>query len=179
MAEYSQLWVGKIKDNSLVVYDPELQPAPDLREPGEVYVYLVDKNRARAFDPAWLKSVLVRPVGREEAHALSEYALWKALDAGAFRRSMEKINKGHLDRAEEDRRRLEGKKERLLERHRLYLSTIGKPFIGIAALGEKELRGTHCYVCTSSLRSDFHVACRACGWLICECGACGCGYKRT
>jgi hypothetical protein len=40
------------------------------------------------------------------------------------------------------------------------------------------LRGrfTHCYDCKRDLNSiDFSV-CSECGWIMCICGACGCGY---
>ena len=37
-------------------------------------------------------------------------------------------------------------------------------------------RSTDCYECQRDLNAvDFRV-CQRCGWICCECGACGCGY---
>ena len=43
-------------------------------------------------------------------------------------------------------------------------------------LGLGRRRVTHCYNCKRHLDNAFDVACAACGWIICACGACGCGY---
>jgi len=37
-------------------------------------------------------------------------------------------------------------------------------------------RLTHCYNCYESLDSDSFLECNACRWMVCSCGACGCGY---
>jgi hypothetical protein len=40
-------------------------------------------------------------------------------------------------------------------------------------------RATHCYACKRDLNSvDFHT-CERCGWISCECGACGCDVHDT
>jgi hypothetical protein len=41
------------------------------------------------------------------------------------------------------------------------------------------LRGrfTHCYSCKRNLNSIEFQLCDACGWIRCECGACGCDYE--
>jgi hypothetical protein len=36
-------------------------------------------------------------------------------------------------------------------------------------------RATHCWSCKSQLNSEMDMACVICGWLLCECGTCGCG----
>jgi hypothetical protein len=38
-------------------------------------------------------------------------------------------------------------------------------------------RATACWCCKAPLDSDDEMACVVCRWLLCECGACGCGYK--
>jgi hypothetical protein len=37
-------------------------------------------------------------------------------------------------------------------------------------------RVTHCYSCQHGLSSAVNLACKKCRWLLCSCGACGCGY---
>ncbi len=41
---------------------------------------------------------------------------------------------------------------------------------------EGRRRETHCWRCKSHLDSNDDLACVVCGWLLCECGACGCGW---
>lgn len=42
--------------------------------------------------------------------------------------------------------------------------------------GNPRFRETHCYNCKGHLSSTSHLMCADCGWLVCTCGACGCGY---
>lgn len=37
-------------------------------------------------------------------------------------------------------------------------------------------RAAQCYSCTSGVSTMSNLECVSCGWLICSCGACGCGY---
>ena len=37
-------------------------------------------------------------------------------------------------------------------------------------------RKTHCYNCKTSLDNYIDYECTSCGWIICSCGACGCGF---
>jgi hypothetical protein len=39
------------------------------------------------------------------------------------------------------------------------------------------IRVTHCWSCKSQLNSVTDLECAVCGWILCECGACGCPYK--
>ncbi len=56
---------------------------------------------------------------------------------------------------------------------------------GIAApdqstmIHEGKRRETHCWSCKSHLDSKDDLACVVYRWLLCECGACGCGYNKT
>lgn len=40
-------------------------------------------------------------------------------------------------------------------------------------------RVTHCYNCDRYLESGLFLECSICGWLVCSCGACGCGYSTS
>lgn len=37
-------------------------------------------------------------------------------------------------------------------------------------------RVTNCYSCKASLDNSINFECSACNWIICSCGACGCGW---
>tara|TARA_Y100001970_G_scaffold16509_1_gene18558 strand:- start:102 stop:773 length:672 start_codon:yes stop_codon:yes gene_type:complete len=39
-------------------------------------------------------------------------------------------------------------------------------------------RTTHCYNCRDPLNSFDDLSCKACKWILCSCGACGCGFQR-
>lgn len=59
--------------------------------------------------------------------------------------------------------------------HREFLRTHRKPYLGTQPT-TKRLRITHCYSCKTGLTNELYKECRACGWIICSCGACGCAY---
>ena len=42
----------------------------------------------------------------------------------------------------------------------------------------KRKRETHCYGCGHDLSSFEDFSCKKCNWLLCTCGACGCGYHK-
>jgi hypothetical protein len=47
----------------------------------------------------------------------------------------------------------------------------------LALSNTHEHRVTHCYSCKMHLESDLFMECSACRWIVCICGACGCGYN--
>ncbi len=42
----------------------------------------------------------------------------------------------------------------------------------------KPWRQTHCYHCQNDLDGRSFLECSKCEWIVCSCGACGCGYDR-
>lgn len=60
--------------------------------------------------------------------------------------------------------------------HKNFLRDHGKPDLGTRSTSNK-FRVTHCYSCKNELDSELYMECRSCGWIICSCGACGCGYE--
>lgn len=66
--------------------------------------------------------------------------------------------------------------EWLEHRHKRFLSERGLPDRGIRpATSNRTHRITHCWSCTKHLDNSVDVECIACRWIICQCGACGCG----
>ena len=64
----------------------------------------------------------------------------------------------------------------LEDRHRRFLRERGLPDNGIRqAIARMRHRVTHCWSCHDDLDNSIDVECATCGWIICDCGACGCG----
>ena len=59
--------------------------------------------------------------------------------------------------------------------HQNYLRKVGKPSASLRPAERSSGRNTHCFRCKTHLESGSHFECSACGWLVCTCGACGCG----
>lgn len=62
----------------------------------------------------------------------------------------------------------------VVENHSAYLGRIGKPAANLQEASSSYLRTTQCHRCTSPIDTDFNLECAACGWIVCNCGACGC-----
>jgi hypothetical protein len=62
--------------------------------------------------------------------------------------------------------------------HREFLERRGIRYEGVRVTTKRRLhRKTHCYSCMRPLDNDIDVECNICGWIICSCGACGCGWS--
>jgi hypothetical protein len=69
-------------------------------------------------------------------------------------------------------------REKLVEKHRAFLTSIGKPDLGQGGVSRFG-RSNHCYKCKGPVNNTFDLECKACGWIICSyCAACGCGYRQ-
>ena len=68
--------------------------------------------------------------------------------------------------------------ERVFQAARItFFEKLGRDNPGIRPAKNRVRRFTHCYNCTKPLDSSIDVECNECGWLVCACGACGCGYS--
>ena len=73
----------------------------------------------------------------------------------------------------------EKKKQQAINNHRHFLDSRGIPYQGISEVSpEKRHRVAHCYSCKDELDNSINPECTACKWILCDCGACGCGYER-
>jgi hypothetical protein len=71
-------------------------------------------------------------------------------------------------------------RETLPARHRERIEKLGLEYKGIRAVTRlRNRRITHCWACHDHLDNTVDVECVLCGWILCTCGACGCGYDRT
>ncbi|WP_422842981.1 hypothetical protein [Acidovorax sp. M2(2025)] len=70
-------------------------------------------------------------------------------------------------------------RETLVERHQTALEASGRKYLGVrASSAPRGRRITHCYACKQHLDNTIDIECVACGWILCLCSACGCGYQR-
>lgn len=66
----------------------------------------------------------------------------------------------------------------LTELHRKHVENHGLRYQGTKRASNRKLnRATHCWNCRAGLDSSVDKQCVACGWILCRCGACGCGYS--
>jgi len=61
--------------------------------------------------------------------------------------------------------------------HKAFLKKHGLNAAQVILSSDRERRTTHCYDCQQKLDSDVDVECTRCHWIICSCGACGCGFQ--
>lgn len=92
-----------------------------------------------------------------------------------------RVEMQHQREAAENERRmtaLEKLKEQVIANHRLRLGRLGIPYKGVLEGSlKKGWRFTHCYSCGHALNNAINSECAVCGWIVCACGACGCGYS--
>jgi uncharacterized protein YifE (UPF0438 family) len=65
----------------------------------------------------------------------------------------------------------------LVESHRKYMVSKGKEYKGVTRGSKKRPREPRCYQCHEELDNAIDYECLNCEWVLCWCGACGCGYK--
>ena len=69
--------------------------------------------------------------------------------------------------------------EVIKENHKKFLETNHvEKWDEIGTFTSKIERETHCYSCKEDINSLFELSCNFCKWIICPCGACGCGYEK-
>lgn len=109
----------------------------------------------------------VQRLRREEERRLQEQARLARL------REQEEIERQIAERSRILR-------ETLPARHRARIEELGLEYRGIrSATKARNRRVTHCWSCKDGLDNAVDVECALCGWILCTCGACGCGYDRA
>ena len=89
------------------------------------------------------------------------------------REELARLQRNRLAATREDAR------ETLVERHQEALKATGGTYLGVRKqTAPRDRRVTHCYSCREHLDNSIDIECAACGWILCLCSACGCGYQR-
>ena len=168
----SKLWVGVFRTTgALVVFDSALQ----VSGPTQVNLFSLNLKAVRGFPPDQVREILEAARGVERDHALDEYARWRAIDEGKFVR--DEVARLEAESAKMAQL-LTARREETIERHRLLMERNGYSYRGTRRSSRKA-RTARCWNCHVSLDNAVDVECGACGWILCNCGACGCGRERT
>jgi hypothetical protein len=65
--------------------------------------------------------------------------------------------------------------------HKFFLEQLGIPYKGTRTPEESKkispTRTSWCWNCKRPLTSQVNLECCACDWILCQCGACGCGHN--
>lgn len=68
----------------------------------------------------------------------------------------------------------------LEERHKANLEFFNLPWKGVRKMDFTNMtyksRSTHCWFCRADIDNATNLECVSCNWILCDCGACGCGY---
>ena len=188
-------WVGRIRTTgAIVVFDPALQ----LPDHSKIYVYSLHRALVRQFVAAELRAIVETVHGSESDAAIHEYYSWKAKHADEFlhketlrlaeeeqrlvaaeerNRVAEERNRAQRLVAAEERTRAAEERIRAAHRQRLEALGIDPTSIDLHSVALRQHRTTRCYACKCHLDSEVFLQCSACQWIICSCGACGCGYR--
>ena len=78
----------------------------------------------------------------------------------------------------EEKNRLQELENKVAKRHKQFLADLKLPNYGSYKNVKAKSRETHCYKCKRHLISKIMLQCKKCRWMICNCGACGCGYRK-
>ena len=90
-----------------------------------------------------------------------------------YQRKKEQEMQTEFAKQEEERKR----KAEAIENHKTFLLNRKIEYKGIRDKSKlNPHRVTCCYICKKRLDNSIDVECSRCGWIICSCGACGCGW---
>lgn len=157
-----QIWIGRHEvDGDLLVFDPERSAANS----GNYALFSLTQRRQRVFPIS---------VIREKIVAVGDTAEWEQAFED-YRNARVNADAEANNRKADDAAR---RQRLIVDKHRAFLNTRKLPYRGTRPQGTNRVhRVTHCYSCKSNLNNEQHPECAACGWIICFCGACGCGYE--
>lgn len=165
-------WVGVRHDTGAMwLYDPSLQHD----DPTLIYAFCVNSGEMREYEKAHVKKMLSTVKIPTRQVAIAKYLEWYGKHGLGF---IEADSKRRLEAIRKRREVAEERRKSAIERHKAYLIEHGKTYSGVSQNINKKHRVTHCYSCKENLDSSLHIECNTCNWLICYCGACGCGYEK-
>jgi hypothetical protein len=151
------------------VWDRKIQP--ECKELCLLWCY--DKKMFGIYETRLVKAY-VKTISESalEILAIESYRKWDSENGANFFNS----KRSELINSIKVKAPLEKKSEELNEKHRMFLREKGLPDNGVRSVTEgRSHRVTHCWNCKGHLDNTVDVECATCGWIICNCGACGCG----
>lgn len=176
-----RFWVGKRKDSAYLWVHDSIMFHDD---PRMVYLFNTDSSVMKEYERDFARSLLATVRGADRDTAVAIYEKWYATNGEDFlhkdeprrKKATEERNQRELIQEERRVARAEARQREAIEKHKQYLTRHKIEYKGAVIVASKAHRATHCYACKDELDSQLHIQCQSCGWLICYCGACGCGY---
>lgn len=165
-----RFWVGRPKNSKILwVFDGECPHD----NPNMVYLYCVKSSTMKEYEKSFVKSRMRTADDFEKKRAIASYLAWHEKNGEEFlQQDRERVRSEMAICA----KKIETQQAATIVRHKNYLVKLGISYEGVQPLDVNKHRATNCYACRSHLDSSINLQCAACKWLICECGACGCGY---
>jgi hypothetical protein len=162
----TQIWVGSYYEKTLI-FDPSW------RNESSNFVLFWDANSLGfALYPATMARKRIRKAATDVASvAISCFDKWvdsygsKLSDLSQVRREAKLFA-------------LDGDLT-LDERHEKHLIRFGVPYRRSQKTTMARFRTTHCWACKQSISTTTDHQCLTCAWILCNCGACGCGYQEA
>ncbi len=130
-------------------------------------------------DDKWRKNMLNRLSSAfNQFIQQKEHEIWKKNTEIRIQKEEEVRKQERIKKIEEERQELEKKQQEARINHQKRLVFLGLNYLGVSAkvFGKKH-RTPFCWNCKKPLDNDIDEECNVCGWILCHCGACGCGYE--
>jgi len=170
MAE-SRFWVGS-NGKGILVFDRHVQIV------GIPHIFLWDLNSCEM--ESYIAEVArqqVTSIKEDKAisSAIDAYLVWYKQHGNKWLSEENQYQETRkMKESDENNQRLE-----LVEKHAQYLSSRGLTNDGTRIASNGRLHRTPpCWRCKKHLDNSFDIECALCGWIICNCGACGCKKPR-
>lgn len=174
-----KLWVGVV-DGRALVYDPAMQ----IQDSAHLYLWNPTVNKMEQYVRSILKpQIKSHPDAAACGHLTEQYRSWHLSLGSAWLvaeterlREMVRREAKRMARAAKE---AADREEEIIERHRKTMERLGLPPTTVQRAVERDAkqRTSHCYKCKEFLDGSLDLQCTACAWILCECGACGCGYS--
>lgn len=147
-----------------VVFDPDVQT-----DTVTVLLYLANGKQVVKFIANEVRGMFKPQRDQQQAElTLSKYREWKYFYSSRLKKVIA-----------EKPYSFEAKRSEVTAEHQKFLAMRDLPFRGESIDSDKPRRQTHCYECKQELDSFLDVECNVCRWIVCSCGACGCGFKKS
>lgn len=146
-----KLWVGQFEDGEVVVFDPQAQKRS---EPDWVYLWSCETQQTDRYAKDILKKAIRSMTVADEAKSVIDRYL-------SIRDAQRKLVQ-----------------DKAVFNHREFMARLGFTYIGTRSATARSphfVRTPWCWNCKSDLDNRIQLECQKCGWILCECGACGCG----
>jgi hypothetical protein len=163
-------WWGYSKQHGWVVLNRSL--SPNQSGAGElIFFSWRDLTNVKIERKTWNEQFIIHAPqyiaqfsSSEKAEELESLkARWPEIKEKTTREAKESLLAIEQKKAEENRRR--------------FLEGIGKPYGNDSApASNKPHRTANCFSCKKNLDNLKNPECTACGWIVCNCGACGCDF---